>query len=96
MMYAMFWLGEYANILLMCAMGSILFLGGWTGPGLIPEFWFLLKVYSIFVFFVFLRWTVPRIRTDQILILGWKRLLPLSILNLVIVILMTEFSSGVL
>tara|TARA_Y100000588_G_scaffold366467_1_gene432229 strand:- start:2828 stop:4027 length:1200 start_codon:yes stop_codon:yes gene_type:complete len=96
MRFGLFLMAEYIRGFAGAAVATILFLGGWTGPGLIPEFWFLLKVYSIFVFFVFLRWTVPRIRTDQILILGWKRLLPLSILNLVIVILMTEFSSGVL
>ena len=95
MRFGLFLMSEYIRGFAGAAVATILFLGGRTGPGLIPEFWFLLKVYTIFVFFIFIRWTVPRIRTDQILILGWKRLLPLSILNLIIVILMTEISAEV-
>ena len=53
-------------------------------PG--PEVWFLAKVWILFVLFVFIRWSLPRIRTDQILELGWKRLMPLALLNLLIVI----------
>ena len=69
---------------------TILFLGGWSGPFLPGEIWFLLKVYGILIFFIILRWTVPRIRTDQILLLGWKRLLPLSLINLALAILYVE------
>ena len=86
MMYAMFWLGEYANILLMCAMGSILFLGGWLSPidifpfNFIPEsLWFIIKILFLFVLFSIVKATVPRYRYDQLMKLGWKIFLPLSL-----------------
>jgi NADH-quinone oxidoreductase subunit H len=86
MMYAMFWLGEYANILLMCAMGSILFLGGWLSPidlypfNLIPgAFWLIFKIIFLFILFALVKAIVPRYRYDQLMRLGWKIFLPLSI-----------------
>jgi NADH-quinone oxidoreductase subunit H len=86
MMYAMFWLGEYANILLMCAMGSILFLGGWLSPidlypfNFIPgAFWLILKILLLFVLFALVKAIVPRYRYDQLMRLGWKIFLPLSL-----------------
>ena len=86
MMYAMFWLGEYANILLMCAMGSILFLGGWLSPidlypfNFIPgAIWLILKILLLFVLFALVKATVPRYRYDQLMRLGWKIFLPLSL-----------------
>ena len=86
MMYAMFWLGEYANILLMCAMGSILFLGGWLSPieifpfNLIPApIWLILKILLLFILFALVKATVPRYRYDQLMKLGWKIFLPLSL-----------------
>jgi len=86
MMYAMFWLGEYANILLMCAMGSILFLGGWLSPievypfSLIPgAIWLIFKILFLFVLFALVKATVPRYRYDQLMRLGWKIFLPLSL-----------------
>ena len=86
MMYAMFWLGEYANILLMCAMGSILFLGGWLSPidifpfNFIPgSLWFIIKILFLFVLFSIVKATVPRYRYDQLMKLGWKIFLPLSL-----------------
>ena len=86
MMYAMFWLGEYANILLMCALGSILFLGGWLSPidfypfNLIPgAFWLILKILFLFILFALVKATVPRYRYDQLMRLGWKIFLPLSL-----------------
>ena len=91
MMYAMFWLGEYANILLMCAMGSILFLGGWLSPlemypfNLIPgALWFVFKILFLFVLFSLVKATVPRYRYDQLMKLGWKIFLPLSLLWVVL------------
>ena len=90
MMYAMFWLGEYANILLMCAMGSVLFLGGWlpiidTYPlNLIPApIWMILKILFLFLLFALIKAIVPRYRYDQLMRLGWKIFLPLSLLYLV-------------
>ena len=86
MMYAMFWLGEYANILLMCAMGSVLFLGGWLSPleiypfNLIPgPFWLIFKILFLFVLFALVKAIVPRYRYDQLMRLGWKIFLPLSL-----------------
>ena len=91
MMYAMFWLGEYANILLMCAMGSILFLGGWLSPieiypfNLIPGvFWFIFKILFLFIIFALVKAIVPRYRYDQLMRLGWKIFLPFSLLWLVL------------
>jgi len=86
MMYAMFWLGEYANILLMCAMGSVLFLGGWLSPidlypfNLIPgAFWLIFKILFLFILFALVKAIVPRYRYDQLMRLGWKIFLPLSL-----------------
>jgi len=86
MMYAMFWLGEYANILLMCAMGSILFLGGWLSPievypfTLVPgAVWLILKILLLFILFALVKAIVPRYRYDQLMRLGWKVFLPLSL-----------------
>ena len=86
MMYAMFWLGEYANILLMCALGSILFLGGWLTPidlypfNLIPGvFWLIFKILFLFILFALVKAVVPRYRYDQLMRLGWKIFLPLSL-----------------
>ncbi len=67
------------------ALATALFLGGWQGPSLIPdEIWFLIKAYIVFVVIEWMRWSLPRVRVDQILELGWKRLLPLAVLNLLI------------
>jgi NADH-quinone oxidoreductase subunit H len=86
MMYAMFWLGEYANILLMCAMGAILFLGGWMSPieiypfTLVPgAIWLILKILLLFILFALVKAIVPRYRYDQLMRLGWKVFLPLSL-----------------
>ncbi len=86
MMYAMFWLGEYANILLMCSLGSILFLGGWLSPiniypfDLIPSpIWLILKILLLFILFSLVKAIVPRYRYDQLMRLGWKIFLPFSL-----------------
>ena len=86
MMYAMFWLGEYANILLMCSLGSILFLGGWLSPidifpfNIIPgPLWMILKMLMLFILFSLVKAIVPRYRYDQLMKLGWKIFLPLSL-----------------
>ena len=91
MMYAMFWLGEYANILLMCALGSILFLGGWLSPidlypfNLIPgAFWLIFKILFLFILFALVKATVPRYRYDQLMRLGWKIFLPVSLTYVVL------------
>ena len=86
MMYALFWLGEYANILLMCALGSILFLGGWLPPldialfKLVPSpIWLIFKILLLFILFALVKAIVPRYRYDQLMRLGWKVFLPLSL-----------------
>jgi NADH-quinone oxidoreductase subunit H len=91
MMYAMFWLGEYANILLMCALGSILFLGGWLSPidfypfNLIPgAIWLIFKILLLFILFALVKAIVPRYRYDQLMRLGWKIFLPLSLIYVVL------------
>ena len=91
MMYAMFWLGEYANILLLCALGSILFLGGWLSPidiypfTIIPGvFWMIFKILGLFILFSLVKAIVPRYRFDQLMRLGWKIFLPLSLIWLVL------------
>ena len=91
MMYAMFWLGEYANILLMCALGSILFLGGWLSPvdlypfNLIPgAIWLIFKILFLFILFALVKAIVPRYRYDQLMRLGWKIFLPLSLTYVVL------------
>jgi len=91
MMYAMFWLGEYANILLMCALGSILFLGGWLSPidlypfNILPGLvWLTLKILLLFILFALVKAIVPRYRYDQLMRLGWKIFLPLSLIYVVL------------
>ena len=86
MMYAMFWLGEYANILLMCSLGSILFLGGWLSPidvfpfNLVPgPIWMIFKILFLFILFALVKAIVPRYRYDQLMKLGWKIFLPFSL-----------------
>ena len=86
MMYAMFWLGEYANILLLCALGSILFLGGWLSPIDIYPFnilpgvvWMVFKILILFILFSLVKAIVPRYRFDQLMRLGWKIFLPFSL-----------------
>ena len=91
MMYAMFWLGEYANILLMCALGSILFLGGWLSPidlypfDLVPgPIWLIFKILFLFILFALVKAIVPRYRYDQLMRLGWKIFLPFSLIYVVL------------
>ncbi|MCA3581798.1 MAG: NADH-quinone oxidoreductase subunit H, partial [Bradyrhizobium sp.] len=86
MAFALFWLGEYGNILLMCAMTAILFLGGWLPPiewaplYVVPGFvWLMLKLLFVFFIFAWVKATVPRYRYDQLMRLGWKVFLPLSL-----------------
>jgi len=85
MSFAMFFLAEYINMVTVSAVATDLYLGGWHGP-LLPEslgwVWFLIKVAALLFFYVWMRWTLPRYRYDQLMAFGWKILLPLSVLNL--------------
>jgi NADH-quinone oxidoreductase subunit H len=95
MRFAMFFLAEYINIFSMSAIAATLFLGGWNGPtfdgtlpaiisGLLPTIWFLLKTYFIVFLFFWIRATLPRLRYDQLMTLGWKRLIPAAVMWLVV------------
>jgi len=85
MSFAMFFLAEYINMVTVSAVATDLFLGGWHGPFLpvsLGWIWFLVKVAAILFFYVWMRWTLPRYRYDQLMRFGWKILLPVSVLNL--------------
>jgi NADH-quinone oxidoreductase subunit H len=87
MSFAMFFLAEYVNMVTVSAVATDLFLGGWQGPFLSESFgwvWFLLKVAAILFFYVWMRWTLPRYRYDQLMRFGWKILLPLAVINLLV------------
>ncbi|PYQ71241.1 MAG: NADH-quinone oxidoreductase subunit NuoH [Acidobacteria bacterium] len=87
MSFAMFFLAEYVNMVTVSAVATDLFLGGWHGPFLsesIGWIWFLLKVAAILFFYVWMRWTLPRYRYDQLMRFGWKILLPLAVVNLLV------------
>jgi NADH-quinone oxidoreductase subunit H len=85
MSFAMFFLAEYVNMVTVSAVATSLYLGGWLGPFL-PDWlawmWFLIKVFLILFFYVWMRWTLPRYRYDQLMEFGWKWLLPAAVLNL--------------
>jgi NADH-quinone oxidoreductase subunit H len=87
MSFAMFFLAEYVNMVTVSAVATDLFLGGWHGPFL-PEslgwIWFLVKVAALLFFYVWMRWTLPRYRYDQLMRFGWKVLLPLAVVNLIV------------
>jgi NADH-quinone oxidoreductase subunit H len=92
MSFALFFLGEYANMILISGTTTVLFLGGWLSPIPFPPFtwipgvfWFLLKVFACLFVFLWVRATLPRYRYDQIMALGWKVFLPISLAYLVIV-----------
>jgi NADH-quinone oxidoreductase subunit H len=87
MSFAMFFLAEYVNMVTVAAVATNLFLGGWHGP-LLPEWlgfvWFFIKVAAILFFYLWLRWTMPRFRYDQLMQFGWKVLLPVATVNLLV------------
>jgi NADH-quinone oxidoreductase subunit H len=87
MSFAMFFLAEYVNMVTVSAVATDLFLGGWHGPFLpasLGWIWFLLKVGALLFFYVWMRWTLPRYRYDQLMKFGWKVLLPVSVVNLLV------------
>jgi NADH-quinone oxidoreductase subunit H len=87
MSFAMFFLAEYVNMVTVSAVATNLFLGGWHGPFL-PEWlgwiWFLAKVFALLFFYIWMRWTLPRYRYDQLMEFGWKWLLPVAVVNLLV------------
>ena len=84
MKFGLFFVGEYAGIVLVSAMTATLFLGGWRGPLLPPIVWFLLKISALIALFILFRAALPRPRYDQLMAYGWKLMLPLSLLNLAV------------
>jgi NADH-quinone oxidoreductase subunit H len=84
MKFGMFFVGEYLGITLISSMITVLFFGGWMGPWLPPLVWFLMKVFAFICFFILLRASLPRLRFDQLMSLGWKVMLPLALANLVV------------
>jgi NADH-quinone oxidoreductase subunit H len=92
MKFAMFFMAEYANMITVACLATILFLGGWHGPlfgpallqAILPVFWFVLRVFGFLFLYIWVRGTLPRFRYDQLMAFGWKFLLPLAIANLVI------------
>lgn len=84
MKFAMFFMAEYANMITVSAIAVTFFLGGWQGPFLPPVVWFMLKLSACLFFFIWIRSTFPRLRYDQLMHFGWKFLLPLSLLNIII------------
>jgi len=92
MKFAMFFMAEYANMITVACLASLLFLGGWHGPlfgppilqAILPLFWFVLRVFVFLFIYIWVRGTLPRFRYDQLMAFGWKFLLPVAIANLVI------------
>ncbi|MEO0232940.1 MAG: NADH-quinone oxidoreductase subunit NuoH [candidate division WOR-3 bacterium] len=84
MKFALFYAAEYAHILALSALGTILFLGGWKGPLLPSPLWFLIKSLFLFLILLWIRWSYLRVRIDQLLGFSWKFLFPLSVLNLLL------------
>jgi NADH-quinone oxidoreductase subunit H len=92
MKFAMFFMAEYANMITVACVASILFFGGWSGPvfgppivqSLLPVLWFMLRVFVFLFIYIWVRGTLPRFRYDQLMAFGWKFLLPLAIANIVV------------
>lgn len=84
MKFAMFFMGEYLDVILISCLVAVLYLGGWNGPVLPGIIWFIIKMFAVIFVFMWLRAVLPRFRFDQLMRFGWKWLLPLSIINILI------------
>jgi len=93
MKFALYYLAEYAHILVVSSLAVTLFFGGWHGPFLPPVIWFLIKVFIFIFFFIWVRATFPRFRYDQLMKFGWKVLFPLALLNIMITAVVIVFTS---
>ena len=102
MKFAMFFMAEYSNMITASCLATILFFGGWLGPlfgpawmqMLLPTFWFVLKVAIFLFIYIWIRGTLPRFRYDQLMAFGWKFLVPLSILNILVTSFLVAWRSG--
>ncbi|MGA2025965.1 MAG: NADH-quinone oxidoreductase subunit NuoH [Syntrophobacteraceae bacterium] len=84
MRFGLFFLGEYVNMMVFGGILAVLFLGGWRGPFLPPFVWLLIKILLVALFMIWVRGTLPRLRYDQLMVLGWKVLIPLALINILI------------
>lgn len=84
MKFALFFMGEYMDILLISSLATVLFLGGWLGPAMPAILWFAVKTSAVIVLLIWVRAVLPRYRYDQLMNLGWKYLLPLSLINIIV------------
>ena len=86
--FSLFFLAEYVNMVTVSAVATDLFLGGWHGPFPLPAgfewIWFVVKVFALLFFYIWMRWTLPRYRYDQLMEFGWKYLLPVAVINLLV------------
>ena len=92
--FAMFYLGEYVGVITMGALAATLFFGGWHGPLLPPVVWFLAKVFAVVFVFIWIRATLPRLRYDQLMGLGWKVLVPVGLVNLAVTAALLVWHGG--
>ena len=101
MKFAMFFMAEYANMVTVACLATLLFLGGWNGPiggppllqAVLPLLWFFLKVFAFIFLYIWVRGTMPRFRYDQLMAFGWKFLLPLAIANLVVTAFIVAYTA---
>jgi NADH-quinone oxidoreductase subunit H len=84
MRFGLFFLGEYVHIIVFGGILSVLFLGGWRGPFLPPFVWLFIKIMLVALFMIWVRGTLPRLRYDQLMVLGWKVLIPLALINILV------------
>jgi NADH-quinone oxidoreductase subunit H len=90
MRFGAFFLAEFTNMVIVCAVATILFLGGWKGPLLPGWLWFFIKVYGLIVVMMIFRWTFPRLRFDQLMTFAWAILVPLALVNLLVTIVVLK------
>lgn len=88
--FGLFFLAEYAEMIVVSAVATAVFLGGWHGPFYSGVWWFLVKVYALLLIMIWLRWTYPRVRFDQLLNINWKWLMPLAIANLLVTVFVVK------
>jgi NADH-quinone oxidoreductase subunit H len=91
MKWGMFMMGEYGHIIVASALATTLFLGGWQGPVLPPIAWFMIKTFALVFFFIWVRGTFPRFRFDQLMKIGWKVMLPLCLVNILVTGVIIQF-----
>jgi NADH-quinone oxidoreductase subunit H len=96
MRFGLFFLAEYTNMFIVCAVATSLFFGGWQGPfgfsfGVPGIVWFLIKTYVLIFGIMWIRWTFPRVRFDQLMNFSWKVMIPVSLVNLVITAAVLKF-----